>query len=170
MINDKAVKSGSDLVDPIAQTPIGEKVKVTYFRERQQHEAAVVVADRLKIFPDRAEIDAKTPDANGTAPTDFGLHAEELTPERSRRAEYESHHGVIVTQVAPVSFAEDIGFLRGDLIEEINHLAVNSMDDYLKAVSKFKPGQEAVFKVVRHGDSERLLTIFLAGVVPTPGY
>ena len=48
------VKSGSDLVDPIAQTPIGEKVQVSYLRNRQQHDATLTVEDRTKLFPDRA--------------------------------------------------------------------------------------------------------------------
>ena len=167
-INGHIVKSGSDLVDPIALTPIGDKVQVTYVREGQPHETEVTVADRTKIFPDRGETDAVSPSLEGTAPGDLGLHIEELTPERARRAEYQNLRGVVVVQVAPVTFAEDIGFVRGDLVEEINHTPIHSMDDYAKAVAKLKPGEQAVFKVARHSDSERLLTIFLAGVVPAP--
>ena len=96
----------------------------------------------------------------------FGLQTEDLTPERARRADYQSYHGVIVTTVTPVSFGEDVGFKRGDLIEEINHVAINSMADYRKLLGALKPGQETVFKVVRHSESDRLLTIFLAGIVP----
>jgi serine protease Do len=169
MINGRPVKTGSDLVDPIARTPIGEKVHITYLRERQQREATVTVEDRTKIFPDRAEAQVDQPESSpsGVPADQFGLQIEELTPERARRAEYTNYHGVIVTQVAPVSFAEDTGFKRGDLIEEINHVAVNSMSDYRKALVGLRPGQEAVFKVVRHGDSDKLLTVFLAGVIPS---
>jgi serine protease Do len=174
MVNGRPVKTGGDLVDPIARTPIGEKVHVTYLRDRQQHETTVTVEDRTKIFPDRAEAEATQPEAapGGSArgaespAAAFGLQTEDLTPERARRADYQSYHGVIVTTVTPVSFGEDVGFKRGDLIEEINHMAVNSMADYRKLLGALKPGQEAVFKVVRHSESDRLLTIFLAGIVP----
>ncbi len=174
MVNGRPVKTGGDLVDPIARTPIGEKVHVTYLRDRQQHETTVTVEDRTKIFPDRAEAEATQPEAapGGSArgaespAAAFGLQTEDLTPERARRADYQSYHGVIVTTVTPVSFGEDVGFKRGDLIEEINHIAVNSMADYRKLLGALKPGQEAVFKVVRHSESDRLLTIFLAGIVP----
>ena len=63
MVNGRPVKTGGDLVDPIARTPIGEKVHVTYLRDRQQHETTVTVEDRTKIFPDRAEAEATQPEA-----------------------------------------------------------------------------------------------------------
>ncbi len=172
MLNDRPVKTGSELVDPILQTPIGNKVHITYLRERQQREASVTVEDRTKIFPERAGAQSDQPESapGGAleAAPEFGLQIEELTPERARRADYQNYHGVIVTEVAPVSFAEDIGFQRGDLIEEINHIAVNSTSDYRKSLAALRPGEEVVFKVVRHSqaEGERLLTVFLAGVIP----
>jgi hypothetical protein len=33
-------------------------------------------------------------------------------------------------------------------------------------VAKLKPGQNVVFKVLRRGDNEHTLTVFLPGVVP----
>ena len=53
MVNGKPVKSGPDLVNPIAETAIGGKVRIGYMREREPHEIAVVVEDRNRIFPDR---------------------------------------------------------------------------------------------------------------------
>ena len=172
-INGHPVKSSNDLVDPIAQTPIGEKVQVTYLRNRQQHDAMLTVEDRNKVFPDRAASNddeapqpAQAQPQAAPAPTGLGLQIEELTPDRSRRAQYQNLRGVVVTEVAPASFAEDIGFERGDLIEEINHVPVNSGADYRKVLGGLKAREQVVFKVVRHGDSERMLTVFLAGVVP----
>jgi S1-C subfamily serine protease len=74
----------------------------------------------------------------------------------------------VVAEVAPTSFGEDIGFLRGDLIAEINHATITSVADYRKAVAGFKPGMEVLFKVLRQDDSVHVLTVFLAGVVAAP--
>ena len=52
-VNGKPVKSGSDLVDPITQTPVGTKVHIAYLRGGTAHEADVTVEDRAKLFPDR---------------------------------------------------------------------------------------------------------------------
>jgi len=37
-INGTAVKTGNDLVNPIAGAPIGSRVKITYYRDKQQRE------------------------------------------------------------------------------------------------------------------------------------
>ena len=163
-VNGKPVKTGNDLVNPIAQTPVGNKVRLTYIRDRKEREATLVVEDRAKIFPDRA---GRSDDQPGeSAPVEFGLRVEDLTSERARRAGLEGQRGVVVTEVEPASFADDIGFARADLIVEVNHEAVSSVSEYRHVVSRLKPGQSVVFKVMRRTDSERVLTIFLSGVIP----
>ena len=93
------------------------------------------------------------------APSEFGLHVEEMTPERGRRVGVEAQKGVIVTEVEPASFAEDLLFLRGDVITEINRTRINSVADYRKAVSNLKAGDDIVFKVLRR-QARRLIYDF----------
>jgi serine protease Do len=100
------------------------------------------------------------------APSEFGLHVQELTPDRAHRVGMDTQKGVIVSEVDPASFAEDIGFGRGDVIAEVNRQPVGSVADYRSAIGKLKPGDSVVFKVMRHQDSDRVLTVFLPGVVP----
>src|ERR1700726_1168150 len=50
-INGTAVKTGNDLVNPIASAPIGSKIKITYYRDKQQKETAATVEDRSRVFP-----------------------------------------------------------------------------------------------------------------------
>lgn len=133
-------------------------------REGAQKETSVTVEDRTKVFPDRAGRAGDQP--GDSTPVEFGLRVEDLTPERARRVGMEGQRGVVVSEVDPASFADDVGFARGDVIVEINHDAVNGMADYRRAIAKLKPGQNVVFKVLRRQDSERVLTVFLAGVVP----
>jgi len=71
-----------------------------------------------------------------------------------------------VTEVDPASFADDLGFGRGDAISTINGETVSSVSDYRKAVSKLKQGDEVAFKVLRRQDSDRILTLYLSGKVP----
>jgi S1-C subfamily serine protease len=75
--------------------------------------------------------------------------------------------GVIVSEVEPASFAEDIGFARAFVIIEINHTPINGLADYRREMAKLKPGQDVLFKVAPpRGTNDRVLTVFLAGVVP----
>ncbi|HEY2138522.1 MAG TPA: PDZ domain-containing protein, partial [Chthoniobacterales bacterium] len=131
-----------------------------------EHDASLTVADRSKLFPDRAA-NAASGD-NGPTPAEFGLRLEDLGTDRARRAGYENMKGVLVTEVDPASFAEDIGFVRGDVINEVNHTAVGSVSEYRRTVSGLKPGQDVLFKVMRRTGNDQFDTVFLAGAVPAP--
>lgn len=96
----------------------------------------------------------------------FGLHVETLSSERARRLGIQGQHGVIVSDVEPGSFAEDIGFLRGDVIVEVNRNAVESFGDLRHELADLHSGQEVVFKVLRQDENRGVLTVFLAGTAP----
>ena len=166
-VNGKPVKTGNDLVNPIAQAPIGSKLRLSYVRDRAQKETSATVEDRTRVFPDRAGRTGEQP--GEAAPAEFGLRVEDLTSERARRVGMDGEKGVLVTGVEPASFADDLGFAQGDVITEVNHTAVSSVPDYHQAVSKLRPGDNVVFKVRRHTDTDRILTVFLPGVVPADG-
>ena len=165
-VNGKPVHNGNDLVNPIASTPIGSSVHVTYLRDKKEHEASITVADRTKIFPDRT-VNGGGNDS-GPTPAEFGLRLEDLGTDRARRAGYENMKGALVTAVDPASFAEDVGFTRGDVITEVNHAPVNTVAEYRRAVSGLKAGQDVLFKVQRRSGSDVFDTVYLAGVVPAP--
>jgi S1-C subfamily serine protease len=135
-----------------------------------QHETDVTVEDRARLFPDRVasyeEDDQTQSRPAAVVPADLGLRVEDIGANGTRRSDFQNNHGAVVAEVDPATFAEDVGFMRGDLIQEIDHQQVISVADYRKLIEALKPGQDVFFKVLRHADSERMLTIFLAGVVP----
>src|SRR5580692_2623085 len=163
-VNGQPIKTGNDLVNPIAQATIGSKVKLNYVRDRAQKETTATVEDRTHVFPNTA---GRMGDQPGeVAPSEFGLRVDNLTKDRAQHYGVEGLRGVVVTDVDPASFAsDDLNFVRGDVISEINHDPITSLDDYRAAVKKLKAGDNVVFKVLRRQD-DRVLTVFLAGVVP----
>ena len=163
-VNGHPVKTGNDLVNPIAQAPIGSKVRIDYVRDRQAKETSAVVEDRTRVFPNSSAKQSDSPSDNGAA--EFGLRVENLTPDRASRVGMEGQKGVLVVDVDPATFGDDLGFARGDVIAEVNRQAVGSVADYKAVVGKLKPGQNVVFKVLRRQDNDRVLTVFLPGVVP----
>ncbi len=163
-VNGTQVKTGNDLVNPIASAPLGSKVKITYFRDKQQKETTAIVEDRTHVFPNAAGRVSNAPD--DAAPAEFGLRVESLTPDKAQRVGVEGQKGVLVSEVEPTSFADDIGFTPGDVISEVNGQSVTTVDDYRRAISKLKPGENVVFKVMRRSPTDRVMTVFLPGVVP----
>jgi serine protease Do len=164
-VNAQPVHTGADLVNPIAQTPIGQSVQVRYVRNKQAHDVTITVADRSKIFPQSAQDDESQPDQN-QEPGQFGLHVEELTPDMAHKLGMGSVEGVVVSEVEPATFAEDVGFARGDVITEINHTAIKSIAEYRAQMGKLQPGSDALFRVARRSDTDRTLTLYLAGTIP----
>ncbi len=164
-INGQPVKTGNELVNPIASAPIGSKVKISYYRDKRLQETTATVEDRTRVFPNAAGRVNNSPD--DSAPAEFGLRVESLTPDKAQHFGLEGQRGVLVSEVEPTSFADDIGFTPGDVISEVNGQSVTSVDDYRKAVSRLKPGENVVFKVLRRGgQSDRIMTVYLPGVVP----
>lgn len=166
-VNGQPVHTGADLVNPIAQTPIGHSVKIQYVRDKQANEVTLTVADRSQLFPQTAEDKDQQPDQQDQA-DQFGLHVQDLTSDLAHKIGMGKLVGAVVTEVEPASFAEDVGFTRGDVIIEVNHVAVTSLADYKAQMAKLKPGDDVLFKIARRSDSETVLTLFLAGAVPSP--
>ena len=69
--------------------------------------------------------------AGGSGPARRGACSQPGAPPRHLRNE----RGVIVAEVAPTSFGEDLVFCAGDLITEINHVTIASVADYRKVVA-----------------------------------
>ena len=74
--------------------------------------------------------------------------------------------GVIVQDVKPGSFAEDINLGRGDVILEVNKQPVNNEQDFARVEAGLKSGQDVVFLVRPRGSSRQDGTIFVAGTLP----
>src|SRR5258707_12347459 len=133
-VNGRPIKTGNDLVNPIAQAPIGTKVKIGYVRDRQSKETSAVVEDRTRVFPNS---NAKLVDSqieNGAV--EYGLRVANLTPDRASLVGIEGQEGVLVVDVDPASFGDDLGFARGDVISEVNRQAVSSVADYKAVMGK----------------------------------
>jgi serine protease Do len=163
-VNGKPVRNGNDLVDPITRTPVGDKVEITYLRDKATHTISVPVGDRSKINHD----EARNEDVAPTAPVQdaFGLHVGNLSAEEAKAIGLDSKQGVVVRrQPAAASFGEDLTFRQGDVILSINGQAVKDLADYQRIIATLKPGQEVVFRVLEEGQGA-VMARRLAGIVP----
>ena len=163
-IDGNPVKTGSDLVDRITHAKVGSKVRIAFLRDRKEMETNVTVEARDRVFSGSAN--EKESSSDESAPERFGLHTQTLSSERARHLGMQGQRGIIVSEVEPGSFAEDIGFAAGDVIVEVNQNNVDTFNGLHRALGDLRKGQEVVFKVLRHDENRGLLTVFLAGKVP----
>ncbi len=164
-VNGKPVKSGDELVSYISAVKPGNKIELNYVRDGQQKQASVMVGDRAKMFGTRTDETEEAENDNAPAPSKLGVNVRSLSREQADRLGIAANKGVVVTDVKPDSFAEDIGLLPGDVVTQINRQPVNSEDDFRKLTSQLKSGQDVVF-LVHRGRGSNGGNVFLSGTLP----
>ena len=165
-VDGKKVTKGAELVADIASRKPGSKVTLSFLRNGKTQETSVTIADRAKLFAARLGEDQANDDENTPKQSKFGVTVRKVTPEMADRLDMAAGKGVIVQDVKPGSFAEDVNLGRGDIILEVNKQPVNSEEEFAKVESSLKSGQDVVFLVRQRGSTRQDGTIFLAGTLP----
>src|ERR1700691_3564436 len=165
-VDGKKVTKGTELVAEIAARKPGASCELGLARTGKTQTASVTVADRAKLFAARLNEDDSGNDENTPKQSKFGITVRKLTPEMAERLDLPSDKGVIVQDLKPGSFAEDINLGRGDVILEVNKQPVNSEQDFARVEAGLKSGQDVVFLVRPRGSSRQDGTIFVAGTLP----
>ena len=174
-MNGKPLKNGEELVARVADTPVGEAVKMTVDRTGSKKEINVTIADRTEVFANRPNVGDNRPEPSkgeSASQAKFGIAILNLGDAERERMALEDKGGVQVTRVEPDSFAEEIGLQEKDIIVSINRLPVATVDDVRKLQQTIKPGDAVAFRVMRAfgarmgGAKPTWQTFFLAGTLP----
>jgi len=165
-VNGKTVATGDELVAEISAIKPGNTAKIGYVRNGKQNTADVTVADRQKLFATRLGDEDEGGDEAKPQESKLGLNVKDITPEIAERMKLPNSKGVIVQDVKPDGFGDNVGVSRGDVILEINKQPVNSESDFHKFESQLKGGQDVVFLVRPRGLGPNAGTIFMGGTLP----
>ncbi len=155
-IDGKKIAKGQDLIDIVADSPIGSNLKVGIMRDRTPKTLDVSVADRIKTFSDTNLVSQNSVgggDKLSQGVERFGIGIGSLTVSEKRDAGYTGTGNVVIESVSPGSFADDIGLAKGDIILEVNRQAINTPADVTKIQSTLKPGDSVAFHIARQGGS-----------------
>ncbi|HEX4277058.1 MAG TPA: Do family serine endopeptidase [Bryobacteraceae bacterium] len=171
-INGKPVTKGQDLIDIVADSPVGSDLKVGIIRDKKPMTLTIVVGDRTKIFAkEYGGAPSDQPEAPpGATQMKFGMSVQPLRPTDRENLGYKGMGGVLVASTEPGSFAETIGLEKGDIIVELNREKVNGPEDIRRIQATLKPGQPVAFQVMRQAQGPRgggeWQSFFAAGEVP----
>ena len=178
--NGKTVRDGDDLVSRVSSSQIGSSQTVTVDRNGKRVDMKVVIGDREQQAlasgdprfggrrggQDRGE--SVAPEPSGAK---FGLRIKPATQQQREAASIEK--GVVVTEVEPTSFADDIGLQEGDIIVSINRQPVGTIEEVRSIQNKLKAGDAVAFRIMRRMPSPRggteYLGTFVAGTLPPSG-
>ncbi len=133
-VNGKAIDSARKLTGIIADTNVGDTVKIDIIRNGKTKTLDVKIAKR-----EETKISAKnTPKENKEQ---LGIRVSEITPETVRRFNLKDAKGVMVAGIESESKAAEAGLQIHDIIIEINHRNISSVADFDKAIEDVPEGK-----------------------------
>ncbi len=172
-LDGKPVNRGQDLMDRVADASVGETMKITVLRNGKKEDFNVVIGDRNKVFASQLG-GPRSEDSGQSEGTQakFGITIKDLNNALRESLAYKGPPGVVVTEVEPGSFADDIGLLANDIITNINRHPVTSKDELIRLQSTLKPGDAVAFRVMRAGgtrNQQEWAPLFVPGTLPNNG-
>ena len=135
-VNDKKIETSRQLTSMIAGLKVGETAKIEVFRDRKIKTFSIKLAKR-----DETRLKARGPAPEPKEEEELGVRVADLTAEMAQQFNIEDMSGVVVTGVASDSQGAEAGIQMGDIIKEINHRVIESVDDYKTALQKTKDGE-----------------------------
>jgi len=141
-INGKKVENTRELSKLIADTSVGDTVKIKVLRNGKENTFTVKIIKR----EDERVASQTLSKENGY---ELGIRVSELTPEIVRRYNINEADGIIVTNVESESQGAQAGVRVGDIIKEINHQPIETIKDYKKEIKKLKKGDSVLMFIKR---------------------
>ncbi len=153
----KEVKELRDLPRLVASMPVGREVEVVVIRNGKELTKTVTLG-RLEDGEKKTALatennDALQPDAVAKA---LGMEFSALSAEARKTFKIkDAVKGVVVTSVDPASAAAERGLKAGDVIEEVNHQAVEHPGDVTRAIDSAKSdSKKPALLLVSNGEGE----------------
>jgi serine protease Do len=143
-VNDQKIETSRQLTSMIAGLKVGETAKLEVFRDRKIKTFSIKLAKR-----DDTRLKAQRAPQEPKEEEELGIRVADLTAEMAQQFNLEDMTGVVVVGVASDSKGAEAGIQMGDIIKEINHRVIESVDDYKTALQKVKDGDSVNFFVWR---------------------
>lgn len=129
--DNKPINSVKELLNIVAKTEVGRKVKVVLLRDKKELILELQIGER----PENLEEAVGSVVSGGNW---RGLEVEDLGSEGARRFRIEEKKGVVIVNVEQDSPADQAGLMPGDIILEINKQTLRNIADYEKIIKDLK--------------------------------
>ena len=141
-VDGRKVETTRELTRLIAGIGVGDRTTIHVIRDGRKKTFTVEIARREEA---RVMAHRSRPEKEDR----LGVRVGEITPETARRFNLREEDGVVVTDVASGGKGDEAGLRAGDVIKEINHQPIRSVDDYTDAVEAADAGEEIQFFIRR---------------------
>jgi serine protease Do len=140
----RPVARSGDLPRVVAETPVGRSVPLEILRDGKP---VTVHATVGRLEEPRVAREPAAPDAPA-----LGLTGRTLTPALAQQLHLDESRGVLVVEVRDGSRAESAGLEAGDIIAEVDHHSMSSVDEFRRVVTRHPAGAPLLVLVHRNGE------------------
>ncbi len=141
-IDGKKIPDSRDLSQKIAEIPVGEDITLKVVRSGKERTFRVKIAKRTD---EKESLAQKKP----AEQTNLGMTVATLTENLARRFDISEDEGVVVLRVEQGGPANKADVQEGDLILEIDHKSVKTLEDYHAQIKKMEEGDTISLLVKR---------------------
>ncbi len=89
----------------------------------------------------------------------LGMIVKDLTSKQSIKLKYEGEEGVIVTNIQKEGPASKAGLKKGDLIIEVQHKPVTSVDEFHQAILKIQQEEDILMFIKRQNKTSKFIVL-----------
>jgi serine protease Do len=142
---DKEIENAHKLSQLAAVTPPGTMAKIDLLRNGK----AETISLKVGTMPEE-EQKVVSPEEK----SDWGMMVQELTPQLAQQLGLDpGTTGVVISNIKEGSPAAEAGLRPGDLITEVNRVAVKNLNDYQHALQKVNQGDNLLLLIKRAAGS-----------------
>ncbi len=148
--NGAKVPNSTELRNMVAAMNPGSAVKITLLRDGREMQVTVVLGERPRGRGGREPQEEQQPDEQTSKK--LGLSMQNLTPDIAQQLGYQNERGVVITDVTSGSPADEAGLQQGDLIKEVNRVAVRTVQEVNRIIKSLRGG-DSIALLVRRGEN-----------------
>ena len=158
-INGEKIEDSNVLRNKVAGTLPGSEIKLTITREGNPIEMAATLDEYNVDGSGTATPEGQSPDSPNAQPQGgkLGLSLQPVTPSVARQLGIDEGEGLVVTDVDQSGPSAEAGISRGDVVLEINRVAVKSVDDVQAALER--AGDRPVLMLIARRGGTVYLTV-----------
>jgi serine protease Do len=145
----QTVKDDRELGQIVAKLHVGSKVNVKVFRNGKEITLPIVIAERK---------DPQEQASGSHATEQFGITAQEVTPEIAKYLGIPEKTGVIITNVKAGGSADEAGLKLRDIILKVNNIEISGLKEYEDALTAGDKG-DSLLMLIRRGKNNFFVTL-----------
>ena len=136
----KEVSDSAVLRNQVADSPIGQEVKVTVLRNGQREELTVRIGN----------LESASKVLASAVKERLGVEVRAVTPREVQKYNMDDNQGVVITKVEIKGALGEAGFEVGDIILGIDNQPITGLDDFIALISTLQPKQKITILALDH--------------------